>query len=78
MERFQFSMRSGLIAMFWIVVWFAAVGHGPRMQIALPWMFVLVMAPAAAFGAAANHHALGILCGSCSGVAFILWHSLAK
>ena len=72
-------MRGCLIATFWVAVLCAVFAYNPfnpdtggPIQVHAS-TFLLVCAPAAAFGALANHPIIGLLCGASSGVVLIVW-----
>lgn len=75
--RFKISVKSALLATFWVAAWFAVVAiRGNPGNGGLVGIFVMVCAPGAAFGALANHPTLGFLCGVTTGIAITVWSAI--
>jgi hypothetical protein len=79
-RKLQFSLRNSLVATAWIAAWSANWVWG-NSQIDRPsgqfaecvFAAFLVGLPAAAVGALAGRHGLGVACGLASGGASTLW-----
>jgi hypothetical protein len=74
-RRFQITRSGALLAAFWVAVWFAVAMFRLDQPLGLLFLsvcrFLLIMPPAAAFGALVGHPMLGFLCGSVSGIAMV-------